>query len=93
MIHVKGNYYIAADTAQFVLQEKSIIQDGANKGKPAYKTLGYYSSVPNALKSLLQIMARKNIVDWDYELSDALTMFRNIEMEMAELFDKFEVHP
>lgn len=90
MIHIQDNYYIGADTSQYTLIKKSIVQEGSNKGKEVQTVIGYYSTIPFAIRSYMDIKARELVSENDYELSEAVGLFEDLNNEMTELLNKLK---
>ena len=52
MIHLYENYYLTADTMQFILFQKTIAQKGKNAGKEVNANFTYYPTVELLLNHL-----------------------------------------
>lgn len=60
MIRLSDRYYIDADSKNYILKEKTIVQDkeSSNYGKETFKDLGYYTNLESVLNGLLKIGTR-----------------------------------
>lgn len=63
MVKVTDRFYINATKNQYVLQEKTKVQDESSKnyGNEVFKDLGYYSSLEDCLKGVLKTTTREYI--------------------------------
>lgn len=63
MVKVTDRFYINATTNQYVLQEKTKVQDenSKNYGNEIFKDLGYYSSLEDCLRGVLKTTTREYI--------------------------------
>ncbi|MGN1271448.1 MAG: hypothetical protein ACI4UX_05770 [Clostridia bacterium] len=63
MVKVTDRFYINANTNNYVLQEKTTVQDEKSEkyGQEIFKDLGYYSSLNDCLKGMLKTVTREFI--------------------------------
>lgn len=63
MIKVTDRFYINANTNNYILQEKTTVQDenSDNYGKVVFKDLGYYTELESCLKGFLKTTTREFI--------------------------------
>lgn len=63
MVKVTDRFYINANTNNYVLQEKTTVQDEKSEkfGQEIFKDLGYYSSLDDCLKGMLKTLTREFI--------------------------------
>lgn len=63
MVKITEKYYIDADTKNYVLKEKSSIQDekSENFGKEIFKERGYYTSIEDLIQGFLKFTTREFI--------------------------------
>lgn len=73
MIPLDDNLYLAADSRQFILKEKKVVQEGDNEGNEYFVDLGYYPTIATLAKALLE-----------RELYDAVSVFT----EFADVQDR-----
>ena len=82
MIKVTDRFYIDADSKNYVLKEKTMVQDteSQNYGKETFKDLGYYTTIETCLNGILKIATRefvsKNDVYTIQELKSYIKSFR-----------------
>ena len=67
MIKISDKYYIKADTNNYMLAEKIIIDDKKSKnyGKERFEILGYYASLEYLLNGFKKTELRKNVTKND----------------------------
>lgn len=86
MIKIDDTHFITADTHSFMLQEKRIVQDGKNKGEEYIETLGFYSSIENAIKGLMKNETRKYVSKKETStLKEAIKELENIENKILSI--------
>ncbi len=63
MIKVTDRFYINANSNNYILQEKTKVQDekSENFGKEVFKDLGYYSSIESCLRGIFKTVTREYI--------------------------------
>lgn len=63
MIKVTDRFYINANSKNYILQEKTKVQDenSENYGKEVFKELGYYITLESCLKGIIKITTREFI--------------------------------
>lgn len=79
MLKINEKYYIDTDKCNYILLEKSIIQDEKSKnyGKEVYKNVAYYGSVNSLYAGLIEKEIKENIellnnIDKIIQLKDEL---------------------
>ena len=67
MIKITDRFYINANSNNYILQEKTKVQDenSENYGKEIFKDLGYYASIESCLKGFLKAITREFISSED----------------------------
>lgn len=92
MIKIDDTHFITADTHSFMLQEKRIVQDGKNKGEEYIETLGFYSSIENAIKGLMKNETRKYVSKKETStLKEAIKELENIENKILSIKYQFRL--
>ena len=82
MIKVTDRFYIDADTKNYVLKEKTTVQDteSQNYGKEVFKDLGYYQTIESCLNGILKTTTRefisKNEINTIQDLKSYIKSFR-----------------
>lgn len=71
MIQIKDNYYLDADSSQFMLKEKKV----SEKHNISYPVLGYYGSISQLLGGLVTIEAQR-AVETAQDLSEVVEHIR-----------------
>ena len=63
MIKITDKFYIKADTNNYTLTEKTIVQDKESKnyGQEIFKDIGYYPTLEMALNGIMTAITRKYI--------------------------------
>lgn len=63
MIKVTDRFYINANANNYILQEKTKVQDenSKNYGQEIFKDLGYYTTLESCLKGILKTVTREYI--------------------------------
>lgn len=87
MIKVSDKLYINADTNQYILQERIVIQDkeSANYGKEFTKSLGYYTSLEGCLNGILKTKLREFISKpTENSIDDLLKEVKKIEIDLKK---------
>lgn len=84
MIKINDKFCIDADENQFVLKEIGTVQDEKSKnfGEETQTTLGYYSTLEQAIFGLEKILSRRTIKVKDYTLKQAIAEIREIHNEI-----------
>lgn len=84
MIDINDKFCIDADENQFILKEKGTVQDEKSKnyGEKTQTTLGYFSTVEQALLCLEKILLRRAIKVKDYTLKQAVEEIRAIHKDV-----------
>lgn len=85
MIHIKGNYYLDADSRQYMLIRIYDAKTSSGDEKKATSYLGYFTSIPSAITKLLEDEFRAEIQSAEYELKDALVKYGELMQEYREL--------
>ena len=77
MIDINEKFCIDADENQFILKEKGTVQDKASKnyGEETQTTLGYFSTVEQALLCLEKILLRRAIKIKNYTLKQVVDIY------------------
>ena len=63
MLKINEKYYIDSDSCNYILLEKSVIQDEKSKnyGKEIYKNVAYYGNVKSLYNGLLEKEIKDNV--------------------------------
>ncbi len=63
MLKINEKYYIDSDSCNYILLEKSVIQDKKSKnyGKEVYKNVAYYGNVKSLYNGLIEKEIKENI--------------------------------
>lgn len=63
MLKINEKYYIDSDSCNYVLLEKSIVQDEKSKnyGKEVYKNVAYYGNANSLYNGLIEKEIKENI--------------------------------
>lgn len=79
MIKITDDFYIDADGKNYILRERSIIQDKESKnyGKELFKDEGYYTSLEHLLRGFLKIQTREWIQKNSGDIKDLLKEIEN----------------
>lgn len=92
MIKINDRYYIDADSKNYILKEKTTVQDteSANYGKEFYKDLGYYTTIESVLNGLLKVGTREFISkDTEYTIKDLKEYIKSYKEYIESLNLKF----
>lgn len=92
MIKINEKFCIDADENQFIVKELGTVQDEKSKnfGEETQTTLGYYSTLGQALCGLEKVLQRRVIRIKDYTLKQAIKeiwaiheeIFKNVKEEV-----------
>lgn len=88
MIKVTDRFYINASTNDYILQEKTIVQDknSKNYGKEIFKDLGYYITIEDCLRGILKRTTREYISKEDENsIYDLQKQIKNVEESLHSL--------
>jgi len=58
---IDDNYFLGKDSHQVLLQRRSIVNKGENKGQETFVTEGYHGTVTEALTNYSRILTREAI--------------------------------
>lgn len=63
MIKITDKYFLDSDSCNYILLEKSIIQDEKSKnyGKESFKNIGYYGSVESLYNGIIEKEIKENL--------------------------------
>ena len=63
MLKIEEKYYIDSDSCNYILLEKSIVQDEKSKnyGKEVYKNVAYYGNVKSLYNGLIEKEIKENV--------------------------------
>ena len=63
MLKINEKYYIDSDSCNYILLEKSVVQDEKSKnyGKEVYKNIAYYGNVNSLYNGLIEKEIKENI--------------------------------
>lgn len=92
MIKINEKYYITADANQYVLQEKTVVQDKGSKnhGKEAYITRGYYPTIEGCLNGIIKKESREYILkQYIVSIEEAINKMENIRQEITNSTKNF----
>lgn len=80
MIDINDKFKIDADENQFILKEIGTVQDkdSKNYGEETQTTLGYFSTVEQALLSLEKILLRRSVKIKNFTLKSIVDEIRTI---------------
>jgi hypothetical protein len=76
MITIDNNYCIKVDEFNYTLCRVRTSKSGKNKGKEYFETVGYYSSLIDALEAYGRENVRAALLDGDMTLTEALTVIK-----------------
>lgn len=92
MIKVTDRFYINANSNCYTLQEKTKVQDvkSENYGKEIFKDLGYYTTLENCLKGILETTTREyisrdeenNIYELQKQIKKADEFLRSLKLDI-----------
>jgi hypothetical protein len=84
MININEKFCIDSDENQFILKELGTVQDKTSKnyGEETQTTLGYFSTVEQALLCIEKILLRRAIKVKDYTLKQAVEEIRTIHKDV-----------
>lgn len=94
MIRINDDYGILVDDCNYTVvrdlhrMDRRKNRDGTYTEYPAYKDLGYYSTLHTALKGLYRRMVVDKLCDNDESLSEAVEQMREIERRLEEKLDE-----
>ena len=80
MIHIIDDYYVTGGARDYTLLKDTHRED--KNGNTAYKTLGYYGSVANAVEGLRKTLCRELTAEKNMELCEAVRAFKRIVKEL-----------
>ena len=80
MIHIIDDYYVTGGARDYTLLKDTHRED--KNGNTAYKTLGYYGSVANAVEGLRKTLCRELTAGNNMELYEAVRAFKRIVKEL-----------
>ncbi|AMQ66562.1 replication initiation protein [Bacillus phage Shbh1] len=82
-VKIEDNLYLESDGTQYILKQYSGKQD--KKGNELYKTLGYYGTVPEAVKRIVNLRIMQSTATSLKELSeDIKTINLYVESKFEE---------
>lgn len=84
MVEINEKFVIDADENQFILKEVGTVQDEKSKnyGEETLSTLGYFTSIEQALLSLEKILTRRAIKIKNYTLKTIVDEIRAIHEDI-----------
>lgn len=88
MIKVTDRFYIDADSKNYVLKEKTTVQDteSQNYGKETFKELGYYTTIESCLNGILKTTTREFISKSDiYTVQDLKSYIKSFRKYLESL--------
>lgn len=90
MVYLVDNYYMSADTHNFILKEKFTIQDkeSENYGKEDYRNIGYYANIKDLLNGIIKKYSRKQL--YENNVKDIKTLTKAIK-ELEEKIDNLKI--
>lgn len=85
-IQLTDDYRLKADTYNYILQKKNIVQDeeSENYGKEVWHTIGYYSSLDRVVDKLVDLKVRQS------KLTELSTVVKLVEGIKAEIISNLE---
>ena len=92
MIKINDRYYIDADSKNYILKERTTVQDkeSANFGKEFYKDLGYYTTIESVLNGLLKVGTREFIgTETEYTIKNLKEYIKSYKEYIESLNLKF----
>ena len=86
MKHVIGDWYIDADRHQFIVKERSIIQDkeSENYGEERFEVYGYCKTLEHALETIELINQRRIVETEDLDIKKALRKIQKNHNEIIK---------
>lgn len=85
---IDDTYFIEIDRFNHTLKRKSIIKEGENKGKETFYDIGYYTSIPAAIKKWVQLKVSS---DEDETVNDLLCKHQELIEHIAKLGEEWEI--
>jgi len=84
-IEIDKKYLLTADSMNFIVQEKSTIKEGKNKGKECFVLIGYYSTVPAALMAVLRHKVRQSAAT---DIKTLISEYRAFYAYLKDVFNE-----
>lgn len=87
MIRINDDYAIQVDQTNYVLVRLGTVtkKDSKNYGEETSSTVGFYSTLDNALYAAMREIQRDALMDGDMSLGEAVSEVRRISREMKEM--------
>lgn len=92
MIRITDKYGILVDSDNYTLVRLGVILTGKNAGEETTNTLGYYSSLDNAIYAALDKIERDELGKDDVDLGAAVTIVRRLHRDMKDYLKKVLAH-
>lgn len=86
MVRINDEYVIDVDEMNYTV--KIDMHKKNKKGEDVYKTVGYYTTMKNALDGVVNNRIARKLLDKDYSLEEALTTIRTIHQEYIDVYNK-----
>lgn len=83
MVHIINDYYVTGQARDYALIKDTHKKD--KNGDTVYKTLGYYSSIANAVEATRKIQCRELTAKENMELCEAVNAFKAIADDLRKV--------
>lgn len=87
MIELINDYVVSVDSTDYTLMIDLHKTD--KNGKPMYKTVGYYSTLANAITGCIRDINRSELSVGTHTLEEAVSIIANRDAELTALLDKY----
>lgn len=84
MIKINDRFCIAADERQYILQERKVRKDGKDAGEEYVRSVGYYTTVSDALTGACRALQRERVANCDMSMQESIQAFRDVERCVME---------
>jgi len=87
MVKINEEYFIDADKYNIILVKKSQIKEEKSKnfGEDKFEPIGYYSNIPDALKSLFNKKIKQKIEEKDFNsYNEFLKDLKDVEKKLSK---------
>lgn len=91
MIYLVNNYFVEVDVFNYTLLYDTgtkRIDKKTGEEKGVYKTVGYYTSLENAIKGCIKDLNKRELSDGAYTLNEAINVIKKNNKLLQESLDK-----
>lgn len=83
MKKLNDKYYLDSDTYNLILCEKMIVKKGKNQGQEYYEPIGYYASIKDLYKAIIEkeIKSDLNLLDNIQKVVELINEIRSEDEE------------